>query len=318
MDKVQLGKTTISFAPFIFGGNVFGWTVDQKTSFALLDEFFANGFNFVDTADVYSNWIPGNAGGESETIIGKWMKERKNRSKMIIGTKVGIEMGPGKKGLSKKYIEEAVEASLRRLQTDYIDLYQSHRPDPDTTHEETLMAYDKLIRDGKVRYIGASNFTREDLKSAIAVSDNFPLPAYQTLQPLYNLYDREDFEENLEPLTTYREMGVIPYYSLASGFLTGKYRSLNDAKNNQARGAKATSYINDRGLRILGAMDSVARETGATLPQIALAWLIYRPGVTAPIASATSVEQLRELMEGAQLHLNEVMIDILNRASAYD
>ncbi len=316
MKNVQIGKTTLEIAPLIFGGNVFGWTVDKHKSFELLDKFADLGFNCIDTADMYSTWVPGNQGGESESIIGEWMKERKNRSKFIIATKVGMEMGPDKKGLSKKYIEEAVEKSLRRLKTDYIDLYQSHRPDTETPIEETLMAYDKLITAGKIRYIGASNYTREQLKEALEVSDQNPLPAYQTLQPCYNLYDREDFETNLAPLTTYREMGVIPYYSLASGFLTGKYRSLEDTKN-KARGGKVEGYLNDRGLRILGALDSVAKETNSTPAQVALAWLIHRPEITAPIASATTVEQLLELAGGARLNLNEVMMDILNRASEY-
>lgn len=316
MKNVQLGKTTLSIAPLIFGGNVFGWTVDKKQSFALLDKFADLGFNCIDTADVYSSWVPGNLGGESEAIIGAWMKERKNRTKFIIATKVGMEMGPGQKGLSKKYIEEAVEKSLRRLQTDYIDLYQSHRPDPETPIEETLMVYDKLITAGKVRYIGASNYSGAQLKEALEASDENPLPAYQTLQPGYNLYDREEFETQLAPLTTYREMGVIPYYSLASGFLTGKYRSLEDTKN-KARGSKVATYIDDRGLRILGALDSVARETNSSPAQVALAWLIHRPEVTAPIASATTIEQLIELAGSARLKLEPAMMDILNRASEW-
>jgi aryl-alcohol dehydrogenase-like predicted oxidoreductase len=303
-------------APLGLGGNVFGWSADEKASFAVLDAFAAAGFNLIDTADVYSAWKPGNSGGESEAIIGKWMKARGNREKLIIATKVGSEMAPDRKGLAKSYIRSAVEASLQRLQTDRIDLYQSHRDDLETPQQETLGAYEELIRDGKVRAIGASNFTAARLKEALEISAELGLPRYESLQPKYNLHDRAEYEAELEPLCRQEEVGVIPYYGLASGFLTGKYRSEADF-GKSVRGGRMVAYLDDRGRRILAALDSVAGRKGATPAQVALAWLMARPGLTAPIASATSVEQVRELVKATELHLDAADIAELDKASAY-
>jgi aryl-alcohol dehydrogenase-like predicted oxidoreductase len=281
----------------------------------VLDAYAEAGLNFIDTADVYSTWAPGHKGGESETIIGQWMKVRGNRDKLVIATKVGSEMGPNQKGLSKSYIRSAVEASLRRLQTDYIDLYQSHRDDLDTPQQETLGAYDELIRDGKVRAIGASNFTAARLKEALEISAELGLPRYESLQPKYNLSDRAEYEADLEPLCRQEEIGVIPYYGLASGFLTGKYRSEADF-GKSVRGGRMAAYLDDRGRRILAALDEVSARKNATPAQIALAWLMARPGLTAPIASATSVEQIRDLVQATKLRLDHDDIAQLDRASA--
>ena len=256
MKKRKLGNSKLEVAPLAFGGNVFGWTVDEQTSFTLLDAFVAAGFNLIDTADVYSYWAPGNRGGESETIIGKWLKRSGKRGKVVIATKVGKEMGPNSKGLSKSYILRAVEDSLRRLQTDYIDLYQSHADDPETPLEETLEAYAQLIRQGKVRAIGASNYSATRLAQALQISDQYGFPRYESLQPLFNLYDRTDYEGELEPLCRERGLGVISYFSLASGFLTGKYRSQDDLAHS-ARGDMVKKYLNPRGIRILEALDRV-------------------------------------------------------------
>ncbi|HUB11106.1 MAG TPA: aldo/keto reductase [Acetobacteraceae bacterium] len=302
-------------APLAFGGNVFGWTADETTSFALLDAFVAVGFNFIDSADVYSRWHPGNQGGESEAILGKWLKSRGNRGKVIVATKLGIEMAPGKRGLSRRYMTEAVEASLRRLQTDYIDLYQSHRDDPETPIEETLGAYGELIKQGKVREIGASGFTAARLSEALRISTTQGLPRYESLQPLYNLVERREFEGDLERLCLREKLGVIPYYSLASGFLTGKYRSAADAEG-RARGSRVTKYLNDAGFRVVAALDEVAKRSNATPAQIALAWMIARPSITAPIASATSVEQLREIMRAPEIRLDSDAITLIDKASA--
>jgi aryl-alcohol dehydrogenase-like predicted oxidoreductase len=315
MTKRKLGNSNIEVTPLAFGGNVFGWTVDEPRSFELLDHFVGSGFNLIDTADVYSRWVPGNSGGESETIIGNWMKARGNRDQVIVATKVGMEMGPGKKGLSKSYILTAVEDSLRRLKTDYIDLYQSHVFDPETPQEETLSAYADLINQGKVRAVGASNFTAEQLAEALQISDQHGYPRYTSLQPLYNLYDRTDYETNLEPICMQNGIGVIPYYSLASGFLTGKYRSEADLTKSP-RGQGVKKYLNERGFRILKALDHVAEKHNATPAQIALAWLIARPSITAPIASATSREQLDELVGATTLQLDPESIELLNQASA--
>src|SRR6267142_4572067 len=316
MNKRMLGRSGLEVAPLAFGGNVFGWTVDQSTSFKLLDNFVAAGFNLIDTADVYSYWVPGNHGGESETIIGNWLKSSGDREKVVIATKVGMEMGPDKKGLSRSYIFKAVEGSLRRLQTDYIDLYQSHTDDPETPIEETLEAYSELIKQGKVRAIGASNFTAERLKESIRLSEEKGLPRYESLQPLYNLYDRADYETNLEPICVEKGIGVIPYYALASGFLTGKYRSEADLSKSP-RGQGIRKYLNDRGFRILKALDRVAEQHDSTPARVALAWLIARPSVTAPIASATSLDQLNDLIEATELTLDHSSIELLNQASAY-
>jgi aryl-alcohol dehydrogenase-like predicted oxidoreductase len=313
--KRKLGNTGLEIAPLAFGGNIFGWTVDEPTSFQLLDGFVEAGFDFIDTADVYSKWKPGNEGGESETIIGNWMKQRGNRDKVLIATKVGIELAPDKKGLSKAYILRAAEDSLRRLQTDYIDLYQSHRDDTETPLEETLEAYDQLIRQGKVRAIGASNYAGERLIEARKVSEEKGLPTYESLQPLYNLYDRADYEQNLEPVVLEQGIGVIPYFALASGFLTGKYRSEEDlTKSNRGPGVK--KYLNERGFRILDALDQVAAQLHSTPARVALAWLIARPSITAPIASATNLDQLHDLVEATKLQLDPAAIKILNQASA--
>jgi aryl-alcohol dehydrogenase-like predicted oxidoreductase len=314
MKQVNLGKTDLKISPLILGGNVFGWTVDKKKSFEILDAFLDQGFNCIDTADVYSRWVPGNVGGESETILGEWMKERGVRSKMIIATKLAAEMGPGKKGLSKNYIKLAVEESLKRLQTDSIDLYQSNMEDTDTPIDETLQGFEELIQEGKVRHIGASNYSATGLKLAIEVARMEGLPQYRTLQPLYNLYDRSEFEHSLAPIVKAYKLGVIPYFSLASGFLTGKYRSEADLKN-KTRATRVEGYLNDRGLEILKALDTVAHDVKATPAQVSIAWLNHNEYVTAALASATSVEQLLELTQGAQLELDEASIEHLNIVS---
>jgi len=314
MEKRRLGRSDLMVSPLCLGGNVFGWTADEAASFKVLDAYADAGLNFIDTADVYSTWVPGHKGGESEVIIGKWMKARGNRDKLVIATKVGSEMGPNQKGLSKSYIGSAVEASLQRLQTDYIDLYQSHRDDLDTPQQETLGAYEELIRDGKVRAIGASNFTAARLKEALDISAELGLPRYESLQPKYNLSDRAEYEAELEPLCRREEIGVIPYYGLASGFLTGKYRSDADF-GKSVRGGRMAAYLDDRGRRILAALDAVAARKNATPAQIALAWLMARPGITAPIASATSVEQIRDLVQATKVLLDNDDIAQLDRAS---
>jgi aryl-alcohol dehydrogenase-like predicted oxidoreductase len=314
MKKRKIGNSGLEVAPLAFGGNVFGWTTDESTSFELLDAFVEAGFNLIDTADVYSRWVEGHNGGESETIIGKWLKRSGNRTKVVLASKVGKEMGPNRQGLSRTYILQAVEDSLKRLQTDYIDLYQSHADDPDTPLEETLDAYDQLIRQGKVRAIGASNFSARRLVEALAVSEQSGGPRYECLQPLYNLYDRVDYEKELEPLCREKGLGVISFFSLASGFLTGKYRSEDDLAN-RARGDMVKKYLNERGFRILDALDRVAQQYHMTPAKIALAWLISHPSITAPIASATNLEQLNELIQAATIELDPSAIDLLNQAS---
>jgi len=315
MDKRKLGTSELAIAPLVFGGNVFGWTADEATSFRLLDAFAAAGFDCIDTADVYSRWAPGHSGGESETIIGKWLKRRGRRDDVVIATKVGMEMAPDRKGLSKAYILRAAEDSLKRLQTDYIDLYQSHRDYPATPIEETLEAYGQLVAQGKVRVIGASNFDAKRLGDSLAASRQHGFPRYQTLQPNYNLHDRADFEAALEPLCLEQHMGVISYYSLASGFLTGKYRSDADL-GKSVRGRGMTKYLTARGLRILKALDDVSASLAATPAQVALAWLMARPSVTAPIASATSLAQLDELLGAVRIRLDAQAIARLDEASA--
>jgi aryl-alcohol dehydrogenase-like predicted oxidoreductase len=313
----ELGKSGIKVAPLAFGGNVFGWTVDDATSFRLLDAFVDAGFNLVDTADTYSNWAPGNKGGESETIIGKWLKRSGKRDKVVIASKVGAELTPEKKGLARAYIVSEVEESLERLQTDTIDLYQSHRDDPYTPVEETLETYAQLIRQGKVRAIGCSNFTAERVEQSLAASRAHGWPRYETMQPNYNLYNRADYETQLEPLALREHLGLIPYFSLASGFLTGKYRSAEEASS-RPRARMLKNYFNERGMRILAALDEVASRLRATPAQVALAWLIARPSITAPIASATSVEQLQELTAATRLVLDKEAIERLNKASEYE
>ncbi len=316
MEKRAIGNSGLKVSPLAFGGNVFGWTVDEAMSFKLLDAFTEAGFNLIDTADSYSKWVPGNRGGESETIIGKWLKRSGNRKKVIIATKVGSEMGPGEKGLSKSYILRAVEKSLQRLQTDYIDLYQSHFDDPETPIEETLDAYALLIRQGKVRVVGASNYSAERLSRALDIGKQLGYPGYQSLQPLYNLYDREDYETKFEVLCRKKGLGVITYFSLASGFLTGKYRSEKDLAGS-ARREFVKKYLNDRGFRILKALDQVAKKLNSKPASVSLAWLIAQPGITAPIASATSLEQLNDLIGATRLELDHSSMRLLNQASAY-
>jgi aryl-alcohol dehydrogenase-like predicted oxidoreductase len=315
MKTRKLGGSGLEVSPICLGGNVFGWTADEAASFAILDAFAGAGFNFVDTADVYSRWVPGHKGGESETVLGNWFKRSGKRKQVILATKVGIELAPDKKGLSKAYILREVEDSLQRLQTDYIDLYQSHIDDPSTPLEETLAAYDQLIKEGKVRAIGASNYTGERLAEALKVSKQHGLPRYESLQPHYNLYERAGYEKDLEPLALQEGIGVIPYFALASGFLTGKYRSESDLAKGP-RGQMVKKYLDERGFRILAALDQVAEKLNSTPGKVAIAWLIARPGITAPIASATSVEQLNDLVDAANLKLDAASIDALNQASA--
>jgi len=308
-----LGRSGLKVAPLAFGGNVFGWTADERTSFALLDAFVAGGFNLIDTADVYSRWAPGHVGGESETIIGRWIAAGGRRDQILIATKAGMEMGPTEQGLSKEYLIRAVERSLARLRTDYIDLYQAHRDDPSTAQQETLEAFALLIRQGKVRAIGASNFTAARLRSAIDAAATLHVPRFESLQPEYNLYERAAFEGELASLCAREEIGVIPYFGLAAGFLTGKYRSEADLAQSP-RGTRVKSMLNPRGMRILAALDGVATDLRATPGQVALAWLMQR--VTAPIASATSVSQLEELMAAARLTLPADAARRLEAASA--
>jgi aryl-alcohol dehydrogenase-like predicted oxidoreductase len=316
MNKRKLGNTGLEISPLVFGGNVFGWTTDEPTSFNLLDAFIAAGFNAIDTADVYSKWAPGHTGGESETILGKWIKRSGNRDKVILATKVGLEMGPGQKGLSRSHILRSVENSLRRLQTHYIDLYQSHTDDPDTPIEETLGAYAELIAQGKVRAIGASNYKGDRLAAALEASKKLGLPRYQSLQPNYNLYDRAEYEPQLEPLCVKEGLGVINYFPLAAGFLSGKYRSEADVANS-ARAGMVKKYFNERGLKILQALDEVAKKYNATPARVSLAWLLARPSITAPIVSATNLKQLSDLIASVELTLDRASIELLNQASAY-
>jgi aryl-alcohol dehydrogenase-like predicted oxidoreductase len=316
MDKRQLGRSGIAIAPIVFGGNVFGWTADEPASFGLLDAFVAAGFDCIDTADVYSRWAPGNTGGESEAIIGRWLKARGKRDDVVIATKVGGEMAPGKKGLSRAHILRAAEESLARLQTDYIDLYQSHWDDHATPIEETLEVYAELVKQGKVRAIGASNFDAPRLHASLQASGQHDYPRYEVLQPKYNLHDRRDFEAALEPLCLDQSLGVITYYSLASGFLSGKYRSASDL-GKSVRGRGMTPYLTERGSRILGALDGVSARVRATPAQVALAWLMARKSVTAPIVSATSIAQLEETLSAARLTLDAEGISELEAASAY-
>ncbi len=315
MKKRRLGNSDIEVYPLALGGNVFGWTVDEPTAFGILDAFVGAGGNMIDTADTYSTWVAGHKGGESETIIGKWLKKSGNRARVVIATKVGGEMGPGRKGLSKVYILRAVEESLRRLQTDVIDLYQSHKDDPGTPVEETLEAYAQLIKQGKVRAIGASNFSTERISQSLQTSKERGYPAYQCLQPRYNLYDRVEYEQSLEPLCREYGLGVITYYSLASGFLTGKYHSENDLSKS-IRGQGIRLYLNKRGFLILEALDQVARKYNTKPATISLAWLMARPGITAPITSATSIEQLNDLTAATRLDLDDFSVALLNKASA--
>ncbi|MGL4685581.1 MAG: aldo/keto reductase [Commensalibacter sp.] len=315
MKKRVLGKTGFEIVPLVFGGNVFGWTIDENRSFQILDAIVDLGLNAIDTADVYSRWAPGNQGGESETIIGKWLKANPSkRDKILIFSKVGADMGGNHKGLSKRWIIQAVEDSLRRLQIDVIDLYQSHWPDPQTSYEETLSAYDQLLKEGKIRAIGASNLNAQQLSDSLTVAKNNNLPAYQTLQPEYNLYDHEQFDKNLRNLVLKENIGVITYYSLASGFLSGKYRSKDDL-NQSKRGEKVASYLNKRGMNILNALDKIFEKHQATQAEIALAWLMARKEVTAPIASATTIPQLKSLVHALQINLTPDDMTVLDQVS---
>jgi aryl-alcohol dehydrogenase-like predicted oxidoreductase len=314
MQKRRLGNSGLEIAPLMFGGNVFGWTTDEATSFALLDRFVAAGFDAIDTADVYSRWVPGHKGGESETVLGRWLAVRGGRDRVIIATKVGNDMPGVGKGLSKAHIVRSCEDSLKRLQTDYIDLYQSHIDDGATPLEETLSAYAELIEAGKVRAIGASNYKGARLSEALKASAEKKLPRYESLQPHYNLCERAEYERDLEPLVLKEKIGVIPYYSLASGFLTGKYRSAADF-GKSTRGGGMAKYLNERGLRILAALDAVAARLKATPARVALAWLMARPSITAPIASATNLDQMQDLIAAASLKLDADAIKALDTAS---
>jgi aryl-alcohol dehydrogenase-like predicted oxidoreductase len=315
MKKRALGNTGIEIPPIMLGGNVFGWTVNEADSFRLLDAAFDAGLNFIDTADVYSRWVPGHAGGESEVILGKWFARSGKRDRVVIATKVGIDMGDGKQGLAPQYIEQAVEASLKRLQTDRIDLYQAHKDDEKTPLDATLGAFDRLVKQGKVRAIGASNYTGVRLREALEVSQRHHLARYETLQPHYNLVEREPYESDLAPVVAESGLGVIPYFSLAGGFLTGKYRAEADTTG-KARAGIVAKYLNPRGLAVLDVLDSVAREYKTTPASVALAWLIAQPGITAPIASATNENQLADLVAATNLALDAASLEKLSTASA--
>jgi aryl-alcohol dehydrogenase-like predicted oxidoreductase len=315
MEQRTLGNSRLSISPLMLGGNVFGWTIDEPTSFAVLDAFLGAGFNAIDTADVYSKFKPGNQGGESETILGNWFTSRNNRSQVVLASKCGMDMGRGTKGLTRTHILSAVEDSLRRLQTDYIDLYMAHKDDPDTPMDETLEAFSQLLSQGKVRAIGASNFTADRLSQSQAAAKRLGLPRYEALQPSYNLYDRAEFEQGLQQLCIRENIGVIAYFSLASGFLTGKYRTEADLAQG-LRGPRVAKYLNPRGLRIIDALELVAKRLGATSAQVALAWLMTRPGVSAPIVSATSTRQLADTLKSVSLKLDAAALAALDTASA--
>lgn len=317
MEKRQLGKSDLYVAPIIFGGNVFGFTIDEQQSFEILDAFIDAGFNSIDTADVYSRWKPGNKGGESETIIGKWMKAKGNRHEIVLATKVGSDMGHGHIDITEAYILKAVEASLERLQTDYIDLYFTHKDNTATPIEETLGAYDKLIQQGKVRWIGASNLSPERLQASLDASKKNNLPRYEVVQPEYNLYAREKFEETEARLYKKENLGVVTYFALAGGFLTGKYRSKNDLHKSM-RGDGMKKYLNERGMCILNALDKISQQHHTTQATVALAWLINNPSVTAPIASVTKTEQLTSFTDAINLQLSKEDMAVLNEASAYN
>lgn len=315
MELRELGSTGLRIAPIVFGGNVFGWTIDEKTSFEVLDAFVERGFNAIDTADIYSTWVPGNRGGESETIIGKWMAARPAvRDRVVIFTKGGGEMGsPQRKGLSKRWLTSAVEDSLRRLGVEAIDLYFSHFPDPDTPEAETLDAYDALLKAGKIKAIGTSNVDAEQLAASLKLSKEKGLPAYQVVQPEYNLYDRSGFQGPLQDLCVNEGIGAVTYFSLASGFLSGKYRSAADFAKS-ARGRGMEKYLNERGMKILASLDEVAAAHSVLPAEVALAWLLQQPGVVAPIASATKVEQVESFARAATLKLSTQQLDSLSRA----
>lgn len=315
MEKRTLGNRGPEVPVICLGGNVYGWTLAEADAFRQFDQALGLGLNFIDTADVYSRWAPGHKGGESETIIGKWLAKSGRRKDVILATKVGMDMGEGRKGLKAAYIRQAVEDSLRRLQTDYIDLYQAHKDDEETPLEETLSAFDELVKSGKVRYIGASNYSGERLAAALETSRKNGLASYVSLQPHYNMVEREQYETELLPVVKKYQLGVIPYFSLAAGFLSGKYRSKQDAEK-AARGAMVQKYLNDWGFGVIGALNDVAHSTNSTPARVALAWLMAQPGITAPIASATNDKQLSDLAEAAKLKLDRASIEKLNEASA--
>lgn len=317
LEHRQLGRSGIQVPVLTFGGNVFGWTIDEQTSFSLLDALVEKGLNFIDTADVYSRWAPGNKGGESEVIIGNWLKKSGKRDQIVLATKVGMDLGDGKTGLAPAYIRQAVDASLKRLQTDYIDLYQAHRDDADTPLQETLAAFDALIKEGKVRAIGASNYADDRLREALKISADNGLARYETLQPEYNLYDRAGYESGLEQVAVEHGLGVINYYSLASGFLSGKYRSKEDAAKSARGQGVVEKYLNDRGLKIVNALVQIADARHASPAQVTLAWQIARPSVTAPIVSATSLTQVDELAKAAVLRLKDEDLRLLSEVSSY-
>lgn len=316
MEKRELGNSGLDVAPITFGGNVFGWTVDKQQSFKLLDAFVDAGFNFIDTADTYSWWVKGNKGGESEAIIGEWFAQRKNRDKIILSTKVGSQNNEHPKDVSKKFILESVEKSLKRLKTDYIDLYQTHFDDEVTPVEETLSAYQQLIKEGKVRVIGTSNMSATRIRESLKAAEKEGLPRYETLQPLYNLMERKDYENKLKDLVEKNNMGVLSYYSLASGFLTGKYRSEDDL-NKSKRGGGVEKYLNNKGFKVLKALDNISHKHGTTQATITLAWLLARPTITAPIVSATSIKQMESIIKAPQLKLDQEDMDVLNNVSYY-
>ena len=315
MHTRTLGHSDLQVPPLCFGGNVFGWTLDEAQSFRMLDALLEAGLTFIDTADVYSRWAPGNSGGESETLLGKWFARSGKRDRVILATKLGMDMGEGRKGLKASYVQQAVEASLKRLQTDRIDLYQAHCDDEDTPLEETLGAFARLVEQGKVRVIGASNYSGQRLREAAQVAERLGVPAYQSLQPHYNLHARQDYETELEPVVKELGLGVISYFSLASGFLTGKYRTKDDLQGSRAEMVKR--YLDERGMAILAGLDEIAEKHDATPAQVALAWLIARPSITAPIASATSQAQLDDLVAATRLQLPADDITLLDQVSAY-
>ena len=314
MEMRTIGRSGLQVCPLMLGGNVFGWTADEKTSFRILDTFVNAGGNFIDTADVYSRWAEGHAGGESETVLGKWFKMSGRRDEVVLATKLGMDMGDGRQGLKPEYIREAVDASLQRLQTERIDLYQSHKDDTETPLAETLGAYAELIEEGKVRYIGASNYKADRLREALELAEVHNLPRYESLQPHYNLLERADYEQTLAPVVEEFELGVVPYFALAAGFLTGKYRSKQDTAG-KARGKMVEKYANERGFAVVKALDDVAQEVDSKPAQVALAWLMARPTITAPIASATSLEQLDDLIRAMSLVLPQDALDKLNAVS---
>ncbi|MGA2851773.1 MAG: aldo/keto reductase [Terracidiphilus sp.] len=314
MEKRNLGFDGPEVPVICLGGNVYGWTLPEAETFRQLDAALDAGLNFVDTADVYSRWVPGHKGGESETIIGKWFAKTGKRKNVILATKVGMEMGEGKKGLKAAYIRQAVEDSLQRLQTDYIDVYQAHKDDSETPLEETLGAFNQLVKEGKIRYIGASNYSGTRLAEALETSRKNGFASYISLQPHYNLVERHDYESDLLPVVEKYRVGVIPYFSLAAGFLTGKYRSKQDTEK-AARGAMVQKYLNDWGFAVVAALDEVAHANASTPARVALAWLLAQPGITAPIASATNDKQLHDLVEAARLNLDAASIQKLNAVS---